>query len=131
MEASLKDHAYILISRKDFRDYAELCFKEFGDRVKHWITLNEPWTYSQSGYTIGNSAPGRCSAWLNPNCTGGDSATEPYLATHHQLLAHAAAVHVYKTKYQVHYFVDNHVDLNFLILYNILSVFFICVGHSG
>ena len=26
--------------RDDFRDYAELCFKEFGDRVKHWITLS-------------------------------------------------------------------------------------------
>ncbi|KAK7262567.1 hypothetical protein RJT34_30141 [Clitoria ternatea] len=85
---------------KDFQDYAELCFKEFGDRVKHWITLNEPWSYSQNGYTVGNMAPGRCSAWLNSNCTGGDSSTEPYLVTHHQLLAHAATVHVYKTKYQ-------------------------------
>ncbi|KAJ1378835.1 Glycoside hydrolase family 1 [Sesbania bispinosa] len=45
-------------------------------------------------------APGRCSSWLNSNCTGGDSAIEPYLVTHHQLLAHAAAVNVYKTKYQ-------------------------------
>ena len=26
--------------RDDFRDYTELCFKEFGDRVKHWITLS-------------------------------------------------------------------------------------------
>ncbi|KAK2382126.1 beta-glucosidase [Trifolium repens] len=33
---------------KDIRDYAELCFKEFGDRVKHWITLNEPYSYSTS-----------------------------------------------------------------------------------
>ncbi|KAK7377500.1 hypothetical protein VNO80_02925 [Phaseolus coccineus] len=85
---------------KDFRDYAELCFKEFGDRVKYWVTLNEPWSYSQNGYANGQMAPGRCSAWMNSNCTGGDSATEPYLVTHHQLLAHAAAVRVYKTKYQ-------------------------------
>ncbi|KHN06221.1 Non-cyanogenic beta-glucosidase [Glycine soja] len=34
---------------KDFQDYAELCFKEFGDRVKYWVTLNEPWSYSQYG----------------------------------------------------------------------------------
>ncbi|KAL2237237.1 UNVERIFIED_CONTAM: Oleuropein beta-glucosidase [Sesamum indicum] len=34
----------------DFREYAELCFWEFGDRVKHWITLNEPTTYSIQGY---------------------------------------------------------------------------------
>nr|POF17448.1 cyanogenic beta-glucosidase [Quercus suber] len=36
--------------RDDFQDYAELCFKEFGDRVKHWITLNEPWGTSYAGY---------------------------------------------------------------------------------
>ncbi|XP_045825701.1 beta-glucosidase 12-like [Trifolium pratense] len=86
---------------KDFQDYAELCFKTFGDRVKHWITLNEPWTYSQNGYANGAMAPGRCSSWFNPNCTGGDSGTEPYLVSHYQLLAHASAVNVYKTKYQV------------------------------
>lgn len=85
---------------KDFQDYAELCFKEFGDRVKYWVTLNEPWSYSQNGYANGRMAPGRCSGWLNPNCTGGDSAIEPYIVTHYQLLAHAEAVNVYKTKYQ-------------------------------
>ncbi|QCE14349.1 beta-glucosidase [Vigna unguiculata] len=86
---------------KDFRDYAELCFKEFGDRVKYWVTLNEPWSYSQNGYASGVMAPGRCSAWMNSNCTGGDSSTEPYMVTHHQLLAHAAVVRLYKAKYQV------------------------------
>ncbi|BAT91787.1 hypothetical protein VIGAN_07041300 [Vigna angularis var. angularis] len=84
----------------DFEDYVEVCFKEFGDRVKYWITLNEPWTFSRGGYAIGGSAPGRCSEWLNPNCTGGDSGTEPYLVSHNQLLAHAAAVKLYKNKYQ-------------------------------
>ncbi|GMN26522.1 hypothetical protein TIFTF001_001341 [Ficus carica] len=83
-----------------FKDYAELCFKEFGDRVKHWITLNEPWTFSMGGYSSGSFPPGRCSEWQNLNCTGGDSGTEPYLVSHHQLLSHAAAVKVYKEKYQ-------------------------------
>nr|AFK44931.1 unknown [Lotus japonicus] len=85
---------------KDFRDYAELCFKEFGDRVKHWITLNEPWVYTSNGYAVGEFVPGRCSKWLNRNCTGGDSGTEPYLVSHNQLLAHAEVFHVYKKKYQ-------------------------------
>ncbi|KAI4340552.1 hypothetical protein MLD38_025377 [Melastoma candidum] len=84
----------------DFRDYAEVCFREFGDRVKHWITLNEPWSYSMGGYGLGLLAPGRCSSWLPLNCTGGDSSTEPYLVAHNQLLAHAAAARLYKRKYQ-------------------------------
>ena len=85
----------------DFKDYAKLCFSLFGDRVKHWITLNEPYTFSNHAYTIGIHAPRRCSAWQDPTCLGGDSAIEPYLVTHHQLLAHAAAVKVYKEKFQV------------------------------
>ena len=47
--------------RDDFRDYAELCFKEFGDRVNHWITINEPWSVSMNAYAFGKLAPGRCS----------------------------------------------------------------------
>ncbi|KAJ4971084.1 hypothetical protein NE237_004183 [Protea cynaroides] len=83
----------------DFQDYAELCYLEFGDRVKHWMTLNEPWTFSVVGYNLGVHAPGRCSKWVG-NCRSGNSATEPYLVAHHQLLAHAAAVKLYKDKYQ-------------------------------
>ncbi|XP_052178440.1 beta-glucosidase 12-like [Diospyros lotus] len=84
----------------DYRDYAEVCFREFGDRVKHWITLNEPWSYTTAGYATGLFAPGRCSSWQQLNCTGGDSATEPYMVAHHLLLAHAAAVKLYRQKYQ-------------------------------
>ncbi|XP_042520769.1 beta-glucosidase 13-like isoform X2 [Macadamia integrifolia] len=78
----------------DFQGYADICFKEFGDRVKHWITLNEPVSYV-IGYNEGTLAPGRCS-----NCSKGNSSTEPYLVGHHQLLAHAAAVNLYRDKYQ-------------------------------
>ncbi|KAK6143127.1 hypothetical protein DH2020_023475 [Rehmannia glutinosa] len=82
----------------DFRDFSELCFKEFGDRVKNWITFNEPFTFTNGGYDgefLGNLAPGRCSS-----CPQGNSATEPYIAGHHLLLCHAAAVKLYKDKYQ-------------------------------
>eukprot|EP00257_Ricinus_communis_P001685 XP_002512147.2 cyanogenic beta-glucosidase [Ricinus communis] len=86
----------------DFQNYAELCFSNFGDRVKHWITLNEPLSYANDGYATGLKAPGRCSKWISLNCTGGDSGTEPYIIGHNQLLAHAAAVRVYKDKYQMY-----------------------------
>ncbi|CAK9140346.1 unnamed protein product [Ilex paraguariensis] len=81
-------HANIV---NDYRDYVDICFKEFGDRVKHWITLNEPLSVSMFGYATGTHAPGRCSNYVG-NCTQGNSAIEPYVVAHHQLLAHAAAV---------------------------------------
>ncbi|XP_070021338.1 beta-glucosidase 12-like isoform X1 [Nicotiana sylvestris] len=84
----------------DFRDYADLCFKEFGDKIKLWTTINEPWTYASIGYDSGKFAPGRCSAWMNNSCVAGDSATEPYIVGHHMLLAHAEAAKVYRTKYK-------------------------------
>ncbi|KAJ4828695.1 hypothetical protein Tsubulata_022848 [Turnera subulata] len=43
----------------DYRDYANFLFKTFGDRVRHWITLNEPWAYSAWGFDTGEFAPGR------------------------------------------------------------------------
>ncbi|TQD83710.1 hypothetical protein C1H46_030740 [Malus baccata] len=52
------------------------------------------------GYAVGTQAPGRCSSWQNRNCTGGDSTIEPSLVTHHILLAHGAAVELYKNRYQ-------------------------------
>ncbi|KAM7461384.1 hypothetical protein LguiA_029505 [Lonicera macranthoides] len=163
----------------DFCDYAELCFWEFGDRVKNWITLNEPWSFCVGGYVVGNLPPGRgivpkpaekllmsapietksisllsgnhyanqlqiqnifpygrYSSWdediypmvstLSSNNRMystrssndpvisfrsydgptedarkyGDPRVEPYKVAHNQLLAHAAAVHLYKDNYQ-------------------------------
>ncbi|XP_052192767.1 furcatin hydrolase-like [Diospyros lotus] len=86
--------------RDDFKDYAEFCFKEFGDRVKHWITFNEPYVYILMGYDLGAMAPGRCSAWRNNSCPAGNSATEPYIVGHNMLIAHAKAAKVYMEKYQ-------------------------------
>ncbi|WCJ41795.1 Beta-glucosidase 12 [Euphorbia peplus] len=84
----------------DFVNYAELCFKTFGDRVKHWITFNEPLSYVLGGYVLGLFAPNRCSTWQNLNCTSGDSGIEPYVVSHNLLLAHAATFKIYKLKYQ-------------------------------
>ncbi|XP_047313951.1 beta-glucosidase 12-like [Impatiens glandulifera] len=84
----------------DYLDFINICFKEFGDRVKHWFTLNEPRTFSFGGYTNGMLAPGRCSSWTQLNCSGGDSGTEPYLVSHNLLLAHASGIKLYRDKYQ-------------------------------
>jgi len=85
---------------QDYVDFAEVCFREFGDRVKFWTTFNEPWTYASQGYGNGAHAPGRCSPSISPSCTPGDSGREPYLVTHHILLAHARAVALYRARYQ-------------------------------
>nr|VDD28825.1 unnamed protein product [Brassica oleracea] len=87
----------------DFRDYADLCFKEFGGKVKNWITINQLYTVPTRGYAIGTDAPGRCSPEVDERCYGGNSSTEPYIVAHNQLLAHAAAVDVYRTKYKVRF----------------------------
>lgn len=79
-----------------FNEYADFCFKTFGSRVKHWITLNEPHTFNTAGYGTGVHAPGRCSSYVSDKCAeiggGGDTPTEPYIAAHYSILAHAKAV---------------------------------------
>lgn len=87
--------------REDYADYAEFCFKTFGDRVKNWMTFNEPRVAAALGYDNGFFAPGRCSPTINANCTAGNSSTEPYYAAHNMILMHAAAVQRYRDKYQV------------------------------
>nr|TKR58119.1 beta-glucosidase 24-like [Populus alba] len=84
----------------DYQDFAKICFENFGDRVKHWITLNEPTMFTMQGYIAGMFPPGRCSAWMGKNCTGGDAGAEPYTVSHNQILAHAAAVKLYRTRFQ-------------------------------
>ena len=72
-----------------FVAYARVCFERFGDRVKHWITINEPYTHVVHGFALGDHAPGRM---MRPT-------TEPYIAGHYLLLAHAHAVAVYRQQY--------------------------------
>ena len=71
----------------DFEVYARLCFESFGDRVKHWITFNEPWVVAILGYGQGVFAPGR------------SSTSEPYIAGHHILRSHARAVRCYREEF--------------------------------
>ena len=42
-----------------FGGYVEFCVKEFGDRVKRWMILNEPMVFTGAGYFLGVHAPGK------------------------------------------------------------------------
>ena len=41
-----------------FQEFAESAFKLYGDRVKSWITHNEPWCSAYLGHFVGIHAPG-------------------------------------------------------------------------
>ncbi|KAL6903512.1 hypothetical protein ACP4OV_004325 [Aristida adscensionis] len=85
--------------QKDFGYFADVCFKMFGDRVKFWITLNEPNLFPKLSYMYGRYPPGHCSEPFG-NCAFGNSSVEPYKAGHNMILSHANAVHIYRKKYQ-------------------------------
>ncbi|MEV7396772.1 GH1 family beta-glucosidase [Aeromicrobium sp. NPDC092404] len=63
-----------------FADYTAIIAEAIGDRVKHWITLNEPWCAAFLGYASGIHAPGRTDL------------AEAVAASHHLLLGHGLAV---------------------------------------
>jgi beta-glucosidase len=42
-----------------FSDFVAICAKAFGDRVKHWMVMNEPGVFTGAGYFLGIHAPGR------------------------------------------------------------------------
>jgi beta-glucosidase len=63
-----------------FASYAAVVAQRLGDRVKDWITHNEPFCTSWLGYGMGAHAPGR------------KSVRDALAASHHALLAHGWAV---------------------------------------
>ncbi|PAW94524.1 beta-glucosidase [Mucilaginibacter sp. MD40] len=42
-----------------FSNFTTICAKSFGDRVKHWMVMNEPAVFTGAGYFLGIHAPGR------------------------------------------------------------------------
>ncbi|MEV4483434.1 GH1 family beta-glucosidase [Micromonospora coxensis] len=63
-----------------FAEYADLVAARLGDRVKLWITLNEPFIHMSLGHGTGVHAPGRFLLF------------DAFPVAHHQLLAHGLAV---------------------------------------
>ncbi|TCL72326.1 broad-specificity cellobiase [Hydrogenispora ethanolica] len=67
-----------------FAEYAAVVFESLGDRVRHWITLNEPSVVAYNGHAIGEHAPGFTDYALAVR------------VSHHLNLAHARAVAAYR-----------------------------------
>lgn len=65
-----------------FSYYTEMVAQRLGDRVKHWITLNEPHVFSYNGHYYGGHAPGLRSLPLANQ------------VAHNALVAHGRAVSV-------------------------------------
>jgi beta-glucosidase len=63
-----------------FCDYTDLVTRLLGDRVKHWITINEPHIISFLGYMEAAHAPGHCDL------------QETLAAAHHLMLSHGLAI---------------------------------------
>ncbi|KAJ6541732.1 glycoside hydrolase family 1 protein [Mycena capillaripes] len=83
---------------QDYTNYAKVCFEAFGDRVKYWLTMNEPWCVSILGYGRGVFAPGRSSD--RTRSPEGDSSTEPWIVGHNVILSHASSVKLYRDEFK-------------------------------
>ncbi|MDH6539947.1 GH1 family beta-glucosidase [Streptomyces sp. SPB4] len=69
-----------------FAEYAAVVADRLGDRVRKWITLNEPFIHAVWGYGLGVHAPGRA---LFLGCLP---------VVHHQLLGHGLALRELRTR---------------------------------
>ncbi len=70
-----------------FAEYAGVIASRLGDRVRHWMTINEPQIFIGLGHGDGTHAPGFKL-----------SLAERLLATHHVLLAHGQGVQAIRAK---------------------------------
>ena len=67
-----------------FGDYASVVAGALGDRVKNWMTLNEPFVVSAEGHLVGNHAPGMRNIY------------QACHSVHHQIRAHVAGYNALK-----------------------------------
>ncbi|KAL0849504.1 hypothetical protein ABMA28_013781 [Loxostege sticticalis] len=72
-----------------FSDYARVVFTLFGDRVKLWITINEPHILCYIGHGLGMIAPKL-----------EYSGVADYMCSKNTLLAHASAYHIYDKEFR-------------------------------
>lgn len=82
-----------------FANYADVVARHLGDRVKNWITLNEPTVFINDGHFIGRHAPGEKR-----------TSHEILMMVHHTLLAHGQAVQALRACVA-----DGHVGMAFAV----------------
>ena len=68
----------------DFKNFAETCFKSFGDRVKFWVTINEQNYFTTNGYLTKRHPPGLADEKVF------------YQVNHHAFLANAIAIESFR-----------------------------------
>ncbi len=67
-----------------FAEYARVCFKAFGDRVRQWITFNEPWVDAfADAFTLRKPTEKRLKRGITKS--------------HHYLLSHAKAIEIFRS----------------------------------
>ncbi len=69
-----------------FARFADVVGARLGDRVRHWITHNEPWVVSMVGHYLGDHAPGL------------RDLRAALAAAHHLLLSHGRAMTVLRAR---------------------------------
>nr|XP_004492287.1 beta-glucosidase 30-like [Cicer arietinum] len=79
---------------KHFKDYSDVLFQNFGDRVKYWTTFNEPEITAIFNYMHGFDNP------MAEKCEITKECREVYNLMHNFILSHAASVQIYREKYQ-------------------------------
>ncbi|KAM0977508.1 hypothetical protein ACFX13_020602 [Malus domestica] len=95
------------VNKEGVKYYQNLLNELQANGIKPFVTLFH-WVFPQAleDEYLGFLSPTSVSHFVDfaelcfKEFEGGNSATEPYLAAHHQLIAHAAAVKVYREKYQ-------------------------------
>ncbi|GBP05955.1 Myrosinase 1 [Eumeta japonica] len=75
-----------------FADYARVVFELFGNKVKYWITINEPKQICYNGYGDSSLAPAIDFKGIGE-----------YLCAKNLLLAHAKAFHIYNDDFKATY----------------------------
>ena len=69
-----------------FLAYAKVCFEYFGDRVKHWITIKDPYTMAAGQYITGLFPPNHQFA-----------VSKAVAVMHRMMVAHSRVVRLYKS----------------------------------